>query len=317
MTRACATELDHVAGVFYSNLPPSHALLFGNGTAVELPNICCQHAQEPQTRHKVVPELWQLAKFVAEGSAAGERCDPRISPSHSCPKFHPSSSVPLVAFEVHLAPAHALLQLNTCHKPSCRAEQQREFAESAAIDWQPAITQELGADVIIEPVDGFLVFYVPSAKLEDAVTLVARQPLVASITPARTHFLHNLREVSLLMQTTQLNADSAVASDTDLQFWDAGLNGQGQIIGLGDGGIDMRHCAFSDPEVPFENFKVGDERVPYFESENHRKVSLYFMCAHPLIRACNRRKKFKMSSRVSELNVYAAECHMQHQPLQQ
>lgn len=241
MTRECVAQLDKSwSGVFELPLPPSHALLFLNSTSAELPSICCQHIQAPQTQHKVVPEVWQLAQVVAGGAShAGEKCDVRVLPSHTCPKFHPSSSIPLVAFEAHLAPAHKLLHHNGCHVPSCQAERQRQFAESAAIGWQPVITHELGADVIIEPVDGLLVFYVPSEKLEHAVMQVARQPLVASITPARTHFLHNLREVSLTIQTAQLNTGSAV-TNTDLQYWDVGLRGQGQVIGLGDAGLDVQ-----------------------------------------------------------------------------
>lgn len=247
-----------------------------NSTALELPDICCQHAREPKTWHKVVPEVWQLAQLVADGCARAP-CDPRVAPSHACPVFHPSSATPLVAFEVHLAPAHNLLHLNACHAPSCQAEHQRDLASSAADAWQPVISQELGEECIIEAVDGHLLVYVPSRMLTDAVLRVAPQPLVASVTPARLHFLHDLQQVSLLMQSTQVEAASET-SGTELQYWAAGLNGQGQVIGLGDSGIDMQHCAFADPDVPFENFKVGDERIPYFESEDHRKVSLYFMC---------------------------------------
>lgn len=49
------------------------------------------------------------------------------------------------------------------------------------------------------------------------------------------------------------------------------------LIGTSDTPNTVQHCAFSDPAVPFEDFKVGDERVPFFASEEHRKVSLYFM----------------------------------------
>jgi hypothetical protein len=264
------------SGISYLPLPPNQALLFVNSTVLELPHICCQDAQDPEAWHKVVPALWQLVQVLA--GPRDELCDRSKSPSHICPKYHSSSKTLLVAFEAHLAPAHELSQQDSCSKARCRADQQRQFAEAAAMDWQPFITQELGTDVIIDPVDGLLIFYVPSEKLEDAVMRVARQPLVASITPARTHFLHNLRDVSLLMQTPQSSADLAVA-DTDLQYWDVGLDGEGQVIGLGDSGLDMQHCAFADPAVPFADFKVGDERIPYFESDAHRKVSLYFMCA--------------------------------------
>lgn len=249
---------------------------------MELPDVCCQHAREPETWHKVVPELWQLAQVVAGGSA-GELCDPQVAPSHACPQFHPSSTTPLVAFEAHFAPAYELLHLNACRTPTCQAQHQRDLASAAADAWEPVISQALGEDSIIEAVDGYLLVYVPTGKLEDAVRRVALQPLIASVTPARVHVLHDLRQVSLLMQSTQRE----VASDTDLQYWAAGLNGQGQVIGLGDGGMDMQHCAFSDPDIAFDNFKVGDERIPYFESEDHRKVSLYFMCDPPTAGSCS------------------------------
>lgn len=274
--RDCAQDIEQQGthGTFYSLLPPSQALLFTNGSAVKLPDSCCQSVQEPSTQHKAVPAVWQLAQSAAN-SITGKACDWTTLPSHACPKFHPSSSNSLVAFEAHFAPAHKLLHSTAFEQGNFRAEQQRQLAESAAIDWQPALAEELGAEVIIEAADGFLLIYVPKQELEHAITLVSQQPLIASITPARTHILHN---VPLDVDSATFPADSAF-SDLDLKFWDAHLKGQGQVIGLGDSGLDMQHCAFSDPAVPFENFKISEDRIPFFESEQHRKVPLYYMCA--------------------------------------
>ena len=47
-------------------------------------------------------------------------------------------------------------------------------------------------------------------------------------------------------------------------LWDLGLDGAGQVIGIGDTGLAMHTCSFKDPSVP----------VPYDEVDTrHRKVS--------------------------------------------
>ena len=79
------------------------------------------------------------------------------------------------------------------------------------------------------------------------------------------------------MQASPLNN---VVDNATHPFWAVGLDGKGQILGFGDSGLDMDHCDFVDPDVPFELNGVGSEDTyPVFASTVHRKVALYYMCA--------------------------------------
>lgn len=72
--------------------------------------------------------------------------------------------------------------------------------------------------------------------------------------------------------------DNGVASTTDYTkpdthyFWEAGLDGKDQIIGIGDSGIDMHSCFFNDPANPFSPPTDGDT----WSNPNHRKVVMYW-----------------------------------------
>jgi hypothetical protein len=55
-------------------------------------------------------------------------------------------------------------------------------------------------------------------------------------------------------------------------FWSAGLDGTGEIVGIGDSGIDMDSCFFSDPAVPFVP-PVGSKE---WANPQHRKVVYYW-----------------------------------------
>jgi subtilisin family serine protease len=63
-------------------------------------------------------------------------------------------------------------------------------------------------------------------------------------------------------------------------FWDAGLDGRGQIVGIGDSGIDMDSCFFNDPAVPFEALTGSKE----WANPAHRKVVYYWGMADETFR---------------------------------
>jgi subtilisin family serine protease len=69
------------------------------------------------------------------------------------------------------------------------------------------------------------------------------------------------------------------APDSHL-FWQAGLDGKGQIIGIGDSGIDMNSCYFRDPANPFNPSPDSKEWI----SPNHRKVVYYYGIADTTFR---------------------------------
>ena len=52
------------------------------------------------------------------------------------------------------------------------------------------------------------------------------------------------------------------------------------IVGMGDTGIDVFHCHFSDSTFPASAFSLGlkvesDTGLAYFESTSHRKIRYY------------------------------------------
>ena len=111
--------------------------------------------------------------------------------------------------------------------------------------------------------------YEPSArrgKLElllhsacDSLLALSRQPWVQWLEPAPSLAARNLFAVAAVLSDAWSDCDAsslpsrdgALAMETDpalLQrpLWAAGLTGRGQIIGLGDTGLDMQSCFFSD-----------------------------------------------------------------------
>lgn len=73
-------------------------------------------------------------------------------------------------------------------------------------------------------------------------------------------FVEDAPELTTRNATTNWIIQSNVSGQTPL--WDAGLHGEGQILGHIDGRININHCSFKDPE--------GDPPGP-----NHRKIVAY------------------------------------------
>jgi hypothetical protein len=129
---------------------------------------------------------------------------------------------------------------------------------------------------------GLLRLHVRPSQLDAALEHLSAEPLVSLVTAGRVHHAHNLAAAAAVAQSpSALTANGAGGRAAGAQhpFWQAGLAGKGQLIGIGDSGLDMTHCAFADVAVPFESFGVDDFSVPIFNSSTHRKVALYYMCA--------------------------------------
>lgn len=264
-------------GVHVALLPPEHALVTVSGDTLAVPAGCCHlHKDTPHPEHKIASALWDLIAY-ANSDAGNGVCEPQRQASHKCPMLHPGHQQRLVAFEVHLLQVQ---HFNQNVSTEVAAAQNSETATAAAEEWQTVLQQFLGGEpAVMDAQNGFLIVYVPPSHLAAAVTEIARQPEVVHVLPHRVHFLHNLNDISVQLQTGGPAAGGVAANEA--QFWDAGVNGSAQVIGLGDSGIDMEHCAFADPAVPFDSFTVDRSRVPVFRSTKHRKVALYYMCASP------------------------------------
>ena len=117
----------------------------------------------------------------------------------------------------------------------------------------------------------------------DHVALVlrwlARQPPVYWVAPKMKYTWDNLA-ASAVTQGAPLAARMQRAGDAAANglhpVWAAGLRGEGQVVGVGDSGVDVGSCYFYDPKV---DFMAGIKRTPrgtaVFESDAHRKIALY------------------------------------------
>ena len=57
--------------------------------------------------------------------------------------------------------------------------------------------------------------------------------------------------------------------------WAAGIQGQNQVVGQGDSGLDHQHCFFNDPAVDWASGVSVVDTKRTFDSTVHRKIRLY------------------------------------------
>ncbi len=103
---------------------------------------------------------------------------------------------------------------------------------------------------------------------------LSRRPSVKWISPVLHSKLHNLPG-GVITQTGGLDLSTAVSSPSQHPLWAAGLDGTGQLVGLGDSGIDMDSCYFFDPNVDFKGGLDSRSGLSLFRNSNHRKVVSY------------------------------------------
>ena len=71
-------------------------------------------------------------------------------------------------------------------------------------------------------------------------------------------------------------AGSPTPSPPLLSLWAAGVDGRGQIVGVGDTGADMDSCYLRDPRVDFLSNVHVVGGYPVFTSKLHRKLASYY-----------------------------------------
>ncbi|GLC56454.1 hypothetical protein PLESTB_001106400 [Pleodorina starrii] len=127
--------------------------------------------------------------------------------------------------------------------------------------------------------------------LPAGVSWLAAQPEVKWVAPLRGAGLHNVLS-DILLQTGDLSAeqfmdpvpDNSTAVHPYRPYWSAGLQGQGEIVGVGDTGLDIDSCYFDDPRYSGGYAAaLADEwaaprlpqGLPYARIPAHRKVVQY------------------------------------------
>ncbi len=117
-------------------------------------------------------------------------------------------------------------------------------------------------------------------RLEDipaAIEWLADRDVVQWVEPVPRMVMTN-RQASSITQSCQPVPNTNAATNTMAKyhpFWSAGITGKGMVIGIGDSGLDYKHCFFDDPDTDWDANVVVIDRVLTFTSETHRKIRLY------------------------------------------
>ncbi|KAF6265943.1 hypothetical protein COO60DRAFT_1697601 [Scenedesmus sp. NREL 46B-D3] len=164
-------------------------------------------------------------------------------------------------------------------------------AAAAAVDWEAPLSQLVAAD-------GRCQHHMQLCQPE--LLARSRMELNIAVCPQDLsevlHWLSGQAAVHWLAPRPRLRLQNAIASmivqNNGIQptadykapdahfFWQAGLDGKGQVVGIGDSGIDMNSCFFRDPANPFNPPTDGKEWI----SPNHRKVVYYYGIADTTFR---------------------------------
>ena len=169
------------------------------------------------------------------------------------------------------------------------AEQQGCTAGAAALaDWTPLLQRAFGGgtDIEVHPAGpSSAVVFAPPWKVHAVLEWLAERPAVRWVSPLPRITLKN-RESSVIMQSAQpapplvggRGGDSSSNNNLDPTVhpvWAAGIQGQNQVVGQGDSGLDHQHCFFNDPAVDWASGVSVVDTKRTFDSTVHRKIRLY------------------------------------------
>jgi hypothetical protein len=162
-----------------------------------------------------------------------------------------------------------------------------EFAPAAAAeaDWAAALAglaTEGGAAAGCAPcahAEGARALTVSACahELGAVVAWLAAQPQVHWLDPRRAMRLHNRVASAVTQGAVRGAAVDDVATLAAHPFWQppVGLRGEGQVVGVGDSGLDTDSCYFYDPTVSFTANVQDTPSGKVFASDVHRKVAYY------------------------------------------
>jgi subtilisin family serine protease len=109
---------------------------------------------------------------------------------------------------------------------------------------------------------------------------LSHQPAVYWLYPKPQMRLHNINAGAITQGAVFGKSFDSSRPETH-PFWSKGLDGKGQLIGVGDSGIDVDSCYFFDPEVPFSSVGASPSGRRMFSSKSHRKIASYNPIADP------------------------------------
>jgi Subtilase family/PA domain len=160
-------------------------------------------------------------------------------------------------------------------------EQESYTAGIAAVsDWTPILQSTFGNAVeVVNGGPNSVVVFAPPAQVHDVVEWLAERPSVRWVSPLPRIFLKN-KQASVITQASRPAPTGRGNGNNNLDpslhpIWAAGIQGQNQVIGQGDSGLNYNHCFFVDPNVDWASSVSVVGRARTFQSETHRKIRLY------------------------------------------
>lgn len=149
----------------------------------------------------------------------------------------------------------------------CKVQKAQDEFESAYEHSTAAVRKHLSFKVAV-----------PRSKFGDVVGSLSKLPFVNWIEPELevrvfNHIASEVLQVGSRLSDRQASSTSYTGGQQKHPFWDMGLDGQGQIVGVGDTGLDVKSCFFWDPDhdVGYEHKKVIGYRgfADYEDTSGH------------------------------------------------
>lgn len=160
-----------------------------------------------------------------------------------------------------------------------RWEQENRHRSSMAAmkDWRKSIARDFDTAHLEQNGKDAIRLYVPFKDIKRAIRWLSERNVVHWVEPVPKLKLMN-RQASSITQSGLPAPNTNGQINIDPKFhpvWSSGITGKGMVIGIGDSGLDYKHCFFSDPDTDWQANVVTVDRVLTFTSETHRKIRLY------------------------------------------
>ncbi|KAF5835250.1 peptidase S8/S53 domain-containing protein, partial [Dunaliella salina] len=176
---------------------------------------------------------------------------------------------------------------------------ERQAAKAEAEDWAQELRGGLAAFLALEAGDacqpmvqsvsvlGTLSLVVCAEHARDATSWLAEQDTVISIGLKHKAKLLNLHASATIQNGPRSSVlpDDFASKPQLFPIWQAGITGEGQLVGFSDSGIDMGSCYFWDPTYADyqdnpDNIKNTADKdgvnFEHFFNTGHRKVTSYY-----------------------------------------
>lgn len=151
-------------------------------------------------------------------------------------------------------------------------------AAAAKHDWLPILQRSFGNIVQMQAFHGVLEISVPAASVESLLHFLSFQKSIHRLQPKMRIKTHNWLASGIIQSGLAPTEENGQIDAIIHPIWNAGIQGEGQVVGCGDSGMDVDSCFFYDPEVSFlEGLQRPDlfRNVQVFESSVHRKIKYY------------------------------------------